>query len=197
MEKNDAAIRKNNEINAKINVIDATLEEEEKIKSELNRKIEELRATIIANRKIISDNKKLIEVIEKEERLVRNWKIYLEMIGKNGIAKMVLRQALPLINGDLKRMLSDVCDFDVEVAIDDHNDVAFYQIHDGVTRNLAAGSGFEQTVASLALRSVLSKISTFSKPSFVVFDEILGGVADENYEQVKLLYDKIYRYSII
>jgi DNA repair exonuclease SbcCD ATPase subunit len=56
---------------------------------------------------------------------------------------------------------------------------------------LASGSGFEQTVASLALRSVLSKISTFSKPSFVVFDEVLGGVAEENYDKVKLLYDKI------
>lgn len=191
LEKNDDAIRKNNEINAKINVVDVTIAEEEKILSSIKKDIEDIRAEIIANRKIISDNKKLIEVIENEEKLVRNWKIYLEMIGKNGISKMVLRNALPLINGDLKRMLSDVCDFDVEVAIDEHNDVAFYQIHNGVKRNLAAGSGFEQTAASLALRSVLSKISTFSKPSFVVFDEILGGVADENYDQMKLLYDKI------
>ena len=87
--------------------------------------------------------------------------------------------------------MSDVCDFDVEVAIDDHNDVAFYLIHDGVKSNLSSGSGFEQTVSSLALRCVLSKISTFSKPSFVVFDEILGGVSEENYDAVKRLYDKI------
>ena len=38
---------------------------------------------------------------------------------------------------------------------------------------------------------MLSRISSFSKPSFVVFDEILGGVADENYDAVRLLYDKI------
>ena len=191
LEKNDSAIRKNNEINAKINVIDASITEETKILDEINKDMEELRSSIKANRKIIADNKKLIEIIEDEEKIVKNWKIYLEMVGKNGISKMVLRNALPLINGELKRMLTDVCDFDVEVAIDDHNDVAFYQIHNGVKRNLAAGSGFEQTAASLALRSVLSKISTFSKPSFVVFDEILGGVADENYDQMKLLYDKI------
>ena len=191
LEKNDTAIRKNNEINAKINVIDASITEETKILDDINKDMEELRTTIKANRKIIADNKKLIEIIENEEKIVRNWKIYLEMVGKNGISKMVLRNALPLINGELKRMLADVCDFDIEVAIDDHNDVAFYQIHNGVKRNLAAGSGFEQTAASLALRSVLSKVSTFSKPSFVVFDEILGGVADENYDQMKLLYDKI------
>jgi DNA repair exonuclease SbcCD ATPase subunit len=104
---------------------------------------------------------------------------------------MVIRGALPLINGELKRLLSDVCDFDIEIVIDNHNDVAFNHIHNGVTKSLGGCSGFEQTVASLALRSVLSKISTFSKPSFVVFDEILGGVADENYDKTKLLYDKI------
>jgi DNA repair exonuclease SbcCD ATPase subunit len=113
------------------------------------------------------------------------------MVGKNGISKMVLRNALPFINGELKSILNGVCDFYVEVGIDDRNDVTFYLIHDGVRAGLGSGSGFEQTVASLALRSVLSKISSFSKPSFVMFDEILGGVADENYDQVKLLYDKI------
>ena len=89
-------------------------------------------------------------------------------------------------------------DFDVEVSIDNRNDVAFHMLHDGVRRSLGSGSGLEQTVASLALRSVLSKMSTFSKPCFVVFDEILGGVADENYDNVKRLYDKIVKdYSFI
>jgi DNA repair exonuclease SbcCD ATPase subunit len=191
LDKNDEAIRRNNEINANINLLDASIKEETSIKSELERKIEGARAEIKANRKVISENKKIIEAIEEEEGLVRNWKVYLEMVGKNGISKMVLRNALPLINGELKRLLSDVCDFDVEIVIDSHNDVSFYIIHDGEVGGLGSGSGFEQTVASLALRSVLSKISTFSKPSFVVFDEILGGIADENYDQVKLLYDKI------
>ena len=191
LDKNDEAIRKNNEITAKINALDVSIREEEGVRRELERKIEEARAEIKSNRKIISDNKQIISAIEDEEKLVRNWKVYLEMVGKNGISKMILRSALPLINGELKRLLADVCDFNVEVGIDERNDVTFYHIHNGVKKNLGGCSGFEQTVASLALRSVLSKISTFSKPSFVVFDEILGAVADENLDQVKLLYDKI------
>lgn len=191
LEKNDEAIRHNNEIDAKLNVMTANIKNEESIIKELEANMNDARAEIRANNKIIEDNEKIIETIESEEVLVRNWKVYLEMVGKNGISKMVLRSALPLINGELKRLLSDVCDFDVEIVIDSHNDVAFHHIHDGVTKNLGGCSGFEQTVASLALRSVLSRISTFSKPSFVVFDEILGCVADENYEQTKNLYDKI------
>lgn len=191
LKKNDEAIRKCNEITAKINAIDVSVKEEESIKRDLEHKMDEARSEIKANRKIISDNEKIIDVIIGEEKLVRTWKVYLEMVGKNGISKMVIRGALPLINGELKRLLSEVCDFDIEIVIDNHNDVAFNHIHNGVTKSLGDCSGFEQTVASLALRSVLSKISTFSKPSFVVFDEILGGVADENYDKTKLLYDKI------
>lgn len=191
MEKNEEAIRKNNEIDAQINVINANIAESEKIKKSFESWLEDARATLKTNNKAISANKEIIATIEKEEQIVRSWKIYMEIVGKNGICKMVLRNALPLINGELKRLLTNVCDFDVEVGIDDSNDVTFYKIHDGVRANLASGSGFEQTVASLALRSVLSKISTFSKPSFVVFDEILGSVADENYDAVKLLYEKI------
>ena len=104
---------------------------------------------------------------------------------------MVLRQALPLINSELARLLEDVCDFDVEVTIDDYNDVAFNIVRDGVVGNLNSGSGYEKTAASIALRAVLGKISTMPKPSFIVLDEVLGGVAEENYDNIKKLYDRI------
>jgi DNA repair exonuclease SbcCD ATPase subunit len=191
IEANKAAIENNNKIETSLNNLKVTIDAEQKYSDGLKNSIDEDNSTIKLNTKTIEDNKKIIAKIEEEEKTVRSWKLYLDLIGKNGISKIVLRTVLPLINGELKHLLSDVCDFDVEIAIDNHNDVAFYLIHDGVKSNLSSGSGFEQTVASLALRSVLSKISTFSKPSFVVFDEILGGVAEENYDSVKKLYDKI------
>lgn len=188
---NKAAIENNNKIETSLNTLNVTLKTEQGYNDEMKSQIETGKATIKMNLKSIEENNKIITKIEEEEKTVRSWKLYLDLIGKNGISKIVLRTVLPLINGELKHLLSDVCDFNVEVAIDNHNDVAFYLIHDGVKSNLSSGSGFEQTVSSLALRSVLSKISTFSKPSFVVFDEILGGVAEENYDSVKKLYDKI------
>lgn len=191
IEANKAAIENNNKIETSLNNLKVTIDAEQKYSDGLKNSIDEDKSTIKLNTKTIDDNKKIIAKIEEEEKTVRSWKLYLDLIGKNGISKIVLRTVLPLINGELKHLLSDVCDFDVEISIDTHNDVAFYLIHDGVKSNLSSGSGFEQTVASLALRSVLSKISTFSKPSFVVFDEILGGVAEENYDSVKKLYDKI------
>ena len=191
IQANKAAIENNNKIETTLNTVNVTIATEQKYNEDLRKQIDENTSTIKLNNKTIDENNKIITKIEEEEKTIKSWKLYLDLIGKNGISKIVLRTVLPLINGELKHLLSDVCDFDVEVAIDNHNDVAFYLIHDGVKSNLSSGSGFEQTVASLALRSVLSKISTFSKPSFVVFDEILGGVAEENYDSVKKLYDKI------
>lgn len=191
IENNKTAIEKNNKIQIEINIVETNIKTEENIKQNLNKQLNELKYIVEKNNKEITNNTKIIEEINKEEKKVRNWKVYLDLVGKNGVSKMVLRNTLPIINNELSQLLNNVCDFTVEVAIDEHQDVAFYLIHDGVKSNLASGSGLEQTISSLALRSVLSKISTFSKPSFVVFDEILGGVADENYDNVKKLYDKI------
>lgn len=193
IEENKQFIQMNNEVDVKIGIIDASLSTELKIEEDLKHSIMSNKIIIDNNKKDIEKYKLIINKIELDEKLMNNWKLYLEMVGKNGISKLVVRTVLPQINIELKQLLSDVCDFDVEVSMDEHNDVEFVLIHDDVKSNLSSGSGFEQTVASLALRTVLSKISTFSKPSFVVFDEILGGVASENYEPVKRLYDKILR----
>jgi DNA repair exonuclease SbcCD ATPase subunit len=91
-----------------------------------------------------------------------------------------------------------VCDFDVVVEMDTKNEVTFSIIADGVMSDLSSGSGFEQTVAALALRCALGKISTMSRPSFMLLDEVLGGVAKDNYENVKKLYDRMLKeYSFI
>lgn len=189
--RNKSAIENNNKIENSINVVNNNIKVEENYLQAISKEITQLNTSVEYNLKTIKQCENTIKTIENEEVLIKNWRIYLDMIGKNGISKMVIRAVLPLINGELKHLLSDVCDFDVEVSIDEHNDVAFSLIHDGVKSALGSGSGFEQTVSSLALRTVLSKISSFSKPSFVVFDEILGGVAAENYDALKRLYDKM------
>ena len=113
------------------------------------------------------------------------------MVGKNGISKMVLRKTLPIINARLTQLLSDVCDFNVEVGIDSKNDVMFYLIKDGVYSDLCGGSGFELTASALALRAVLAEMSTISRMNFLVLDEVFGRVARENYDKMKDLVERI------
>ena len=198
LEANKTIIEANNKIDASLRIVNVNLQTEEGIKNSLIHRKATLENENKVNKKNISDRETLIAKINEEEVLVKHWKIYLALVGKNGISKMVLRETLPLINGELRRLLTDVCDFDVEVVIDERNDVAFNLVRNGVITNLASGSGFEQTAAALALRVVLGNISALSRPSLLLLDEVLGGVAQENYENIKLLFDRIIKdYSAV
>ena len=192
------AIEHNNKIDAKINVLKASIQTEESIKYRLVTEIEGYKREIKHLAQQISEHEIIINRLNEEEVIVKSWKYYLMMVGKNGIGKMVLRQTLPIINSELNYLLEDVCDFNVFVEIDDKNDINFSIVVDDVKSDLSSGSGFEQTVAALALRAVLGNISTMSRPSFMLLDEVLGGVAKDNYENIKKLYDRILKdYSFI
>ena len=190
--ENKAAIEENNKIDTSLNIVNQNIRNEEAIKTTASNNIIACQKDIERHNQAITDRKVIISKIEEELKIEKNWKTYLMLIGKDGISKMVLRKALPIINSELKRFLDDVCDFDVEVEINEKNDVEFTLIcDDGVRQSLAAGSGFEQTAAALALRVVLGNMSALSKPPFILLAEVLGGVADENYENMRKLYDRI------
>lgn len=198
LNQNKEAIEHNNKIDTKINVLNENIRTEEQIKYRLITEIEVYKNEINVLTKQISERELIISKLIEEEVIIKAWEYYLLMVGKNGISKMVLRQTLPIINAELNNLLYDVCDFNVLVDIDDTNHINFSIIADGVKSNLLSGSGFEQTVSALALRAVLGNISTLPRPSFMLLDEVLGGVARENYDNVKKLYDKILKdYSFI
>jgi DNA repair exonuclease SbcCD ATPase subunit len=64
----------------------------------------------------------------------------------------------------------------------------------GVEKLMTSGSGFEKTISSLALRSVLTKIATLPKPNLVVLDEVFGKIANDNLEMVYEFFTKIKDY---
>ena len=189
--KNTEAIDKNNELDIKIRQIDTFLKDKRNTKEYNLSHITETKNKINNNNEQINENKKIIEQLVKEEILVNHWKLYLEMIGKNGISKMVLRKTLPIINAQIAYLLSDVCDFTCEISINDKNEIIFSLIKDGVVSDISSGSGFELTAASLAIRTVLGNISTMPKMQGLVVDEILGRVAKENYDNMHNLFNKI------
>lgn len=191
IQRNKDAIAENNKIDASLLVINETIKSEQKIISDANYSIASCQKDIENNESLITNYKSIIIHIDDERKTEKNWKLYLQMIGKNGISKIVLRNTLPIINGELNRLLNDVADFDVEISINDKNDVEFWLIRDNVKTRLSAASGLERTQASLALRVVLGKMSRLSRPPFLLLDEILGTVAKESYDSMKKLYDKI------
>lgn len=144
----------------------------------------------------IGVNDDLIKKIKSEEELLQVFKVYLTIYGKNGISKVILKNMVPLINQELYRLLVDSCHFTLEMNINDKNEVEFIMIDNEsrIVKPLNAGSGYERTISSLALRSVLTKISSLPKPNIVVMDEVFGKIADENLEMVGEFFKKIKNY---
>jgi DNA repair exonuclease SbcCD ATPase subunit len=147
------------------------------------------------NEKIKRNNDIILKIAEEFER-ERIYKIYAEVFGKNGISKIIMKTMMPLINSELQRLLQDSCYFRLEVKISDKNEVEFWMIDNstGVEKLMASGSGYERTIASLALRAVLTKVCSLPKPNIVVMDEVFGKISNENLEMVSEFFKKIKEY---
>ena len=185
------AIELNRNVDVQVSKVKTDIEVCEYSKEQTITNIERVGNDVKNHRSSIETKTKLIETIKKEEEIEKIFKIYIDLVGKKGISKLVLRSVLPIINSELQRLMEDVCDFEVEIFMDEKNDVQFLLVKSGVSKLLKSGSGFEKTASSLALRSVLGKISSLPMPNFITFDEVLGKVAPENIEKLKPLFDKI------
>jgi DNA repair exonuclease SbcCD ATPase subunit len=189
-------IKKNNEIDAqliKANLrIDELINEKrgyERIQTTNTTQIENLEARIEKNNGIVL---KIAEEFERE----KIYKIYVDIYGKNGISKIIMKTMMPLINSELQRLLQDSCYFNLEIRINDKNEVEFIMVDNstGIEKLMVSGSGYERTIAAMALRAVLSKVCSLPKPNLMVFDEVFGKISNDNLEMVGEFFTKMKEY---
>lgn len=195
-EESQEKIKLNQETDAKLIKAQMRIDELINKKREVERKL--LTNTNIisqSNDKIIS-NKELIKKIKQEFESEKLYKIYLELFGKNGISKIIMKTMMPIINHELQRLLQDSGYFNLEIRINDKNEVEFIMIDSstGIEKLMASGSGYERTIASMALRAVLTKICSLPKPNVIVMDEVFGKISNENLELVGEFFRKIKEY---
>ncbi len=189
-------IKSNNKIDEMLIKADLRIEELELLKSKKTTETSTYNFNIKSNEDKIEHNKNMIDKIKEEEEKDKVYKIYLEAFGKNGISKIIMKTMMPLINSELQRLMEDSSYFKLEIRINDKNEVEFMMIDNGtgVEKLMVSGSGYEKTIASLALRSVLSKVCSLPKPNIVVFDEVFGKISNENLEMVSEFFIKIKTY---
>jgi DNA repair exonuclease SbcCD ATPase subunit len=189
-------IKKNNEVDAQLVKaglrIDELINEKrgyERTQTTNSTRIESLESRIEKNNDIIL---KIAEEFERE----KIYKIYVEIYGKNGITKMIMKTMMPLINSELQRLLQDSAYFSLEIRINDKNEVEFIMIDNstGVEKLMVSGSGYERTIAAMALRAVLSKVCSLPKPNIIVWDEVFGKISNDNLEMVGEFFTKMRDY---
>lgn len=158
--------------------------------------IQELRSDIKTAEAKVEDAKDKIAKIKKEGEVAKIFEIFLSIIGKNGVSKYILRSMVPVINSELQRLLEDSCRFTLEIRLSEKNEIEFIMVDDEtrVEKAMSSGSGYERTIAAMALRAVLSKVSALPKPNVIVMDEVFGKVADDNLDMVGEFFRKIKSY---
>ena len=189
-------IKTNDQIDSMLIKADLKLESYDRLLKEKNNQISSNEYNIKSNQEKITNNKNLIVKIKEEESKDKIYKMYLESYGKNGVSKIIMKTMMPLINSELQRLMEDSCYFKLEIRINDKSEVEFIQVDNntGIEKLMVSGSGFEKTIASLALRSVLSKFCSLPKPNVVVFDEVFGKISNDNLEMVSEFFMKIKDY---
>ena len=189
-------IKQNQQIDSMLIKADLRLDELDGMKRTKNKEITTNEYEIKSKEEKISNNKKLIVKIKEEEEKEKIYKIYLEAYGKNGVSKIIMKTMMPLINSELQRLMEDSCYFKLEIRINDKNEVEFIQIDNstGIEKLMVSGSGFEKTISSLALRSVMTKICTLATPDIIIFDEVFGKISNDNLEMVAEFFVKIKEY---
>jgi len=192
----ETMVNENNKIDQVLIKADMRLDELDIEKQHINSGITTSNNNIEKYKEKISELKDYIERIKQEEEQLRIYKIYLDLFGKKGISKMIMRSMMPVINSELQRLLMDSAEFKLEVRISDKDEVEFWMIDNNtqIEKLMSSGSGYERTIASLALRAVLSKVCSLPKPNIVVFDEVFGKISNDNLEMVSEFFHKIKSY---
>lgn len=198
-EDNIGNIEKNKDLDSKILGYNAKLERLNRERDGYLSRTQRNKSDIERAEDIITKNKELIKTIKIEEEVKIIFEIYIRMVGKNGIVKLIMKNVMPLLNSELDRLLSDSANFRLTVDINTKQEVDFLlekEDENGQKINylLTEGSGLEKTLGSLALRVVLSRISSLPKPNLLVLDEVFGKVANDNLENVCNLVSKISEY---
>ena len=195
-EENKNKLEENAEIDKKILTTDSTIDVLKTNKDSLIREIESNSSRVKVSEDTIVEHNLKINKIKKENEVEEVFRAYLTVFGKNGIIKTIVKSVVPQLNSELMRLLSDVTNFLVEIRVNDKNEVEFWMVdnNSGVEKLLVTGSGFEKTLASLAIRTVLTKVSCLPRPNITVFDEVLGKVSNENLEQVGTFFSRVKDY---
>ena len=189
-------IKKNNDIDAQLIKANMRIDDLISEKRGYERTLTSNQVQIKTLENQIETNHDLIGRIAEEFEREKIYKIYLEVFGKNGISKIIMKTMMPLINQELQRLLMDSCYFNLEIRINDKNEVEFMMIDNstGIEKLMTSGSGYERTIAAMALRAVLSKVCSLPKPNIIVWDEVFGKISNDNLEMVGEFFSKMREY---
>lgn len=142
-----------------------------------------------------------IEIWQKEKKefkeVSNQWKIFdifLKSIGKKGIPAFLINNALPMINNEIAKILTNAVNFKVTIEPDTLNNLDIYVDYGDSKRIIECCSGMEKMMSSIAIRVALINISNLARPNMFILDEGFGALDSNNIDACGSLLESLKKY---
>ncbi len=120
--------------------------------------------------KVSSLQQKMEEMAEIREEYAA-YDLFMRCTHTNGIAYDIIKKRLPVINGEIAKVLANIVDFDVFFQEDGRKLNVLLKHPSHEPRPIEMGSGAEKTVAAMAIRLALLSVSSLPKGNVFILDE--------------------------
>ena len=130
-----------------------------------------------------------IKDLVNAEQKVLDYELYLRLVSSDGIPRLIINDALPVIENEVNTVLDHMmAGFHLGITNEDKN-INLYIRYDNQEWPLSLSSGMEKFVSSLALRVGLINVSNLPSPNFLVIDEGFGTLDTDNLSNMKGAFD--------
>jgi len=186
--KNESSIKHNRKVDRELQEIESNLAIAEVSLRDNNDDITKNNTVLGQITQRITDLGGNIEVLKEIEKKYALHELLMDAFGNDGIPLMIMNRAVPLINNEIRKILSNVTNFEVFLEVDTEAHDLMIFIDDGTSRRrVELGSGMEKTLTALTIRSALSNISLLPTCNLFVIDEGFGTLDSENINHMNML----------
>jgi DNA repair exonuclease SbcCD ATPase subunit len=161
----------------------------------------------IVSSKIDTKNKQLMDVFKKHTMLESQretiegrisevkeledknklYEYYLNSLSKDGVSLELIEKAIPMLEGEINNILSQIVEFGMELELDGKN-INANIVYGDQKWSLELCSGMERFISGLAIRIALINVSNLPRPNFLVIDEGFGTLDSENLTSLYMLF---------
>tara|TARA_R110000824_G_scaffold80978_5_gene203444 strand:- start:236 stop:3421 length:3186 start_codon:yes stop_codon:yes gene_type:complete len=137
-------------------------------------------------------NQKLMELYDLTEKVScieeknRIHNLLKNALSNNGIPLTIISKVVPIINDEIRKILSNMSNFDVMLEVDTIDQDLHIFIDDGTSkRKVELGSGMEKTIAAIVIRAALASISLLPMCNLFIIDESFGALDSDNLSEIQ------------
>ena len=188
-EEYQSALEFNDKINDKIEVLQIALDKSKSSYDIVIRGIQTIENHILVNKTNKKNLDSEIKDLVDAEQKVLDYELYLRLVSADGIPRLIINDALPVIEAEVNTVLDHMmAGFHLGITNEDKN-INLYIRYNDEEWPLSLSSGMEKFVSSLALRVGLINVSNLPSPNFLVIDEGFGTLDTDNLSNMKGAFD--------